>query len=130
MIIDDKLIHFITLQAKESSRLRKNYNFHETLEDPCQRMLNIMLKGTKFEIHRHTNTAESFVLLKGKLDLIYFNDNGVETDRFRLDPFIGNYGIHIPAGQWHSLEIIEDSTIFETREGPYIQVTKENGLIL
>ena len=130
MLIDDNLIHRVTSLAKESPRLRKNYNFHETLDDPCQRMLNIMLKGTKFEIHRHTNTAESFVLLKGELDLIYFNDKGEETDRFRLDPLTGNYGIHIPAGQWHSLEIIEDSTIFETREGPYIPVSKENGLVL
>lgn len=130
MLIDDNLIQRVTSLAKESPRLRKNYNFHETLDDPCQRMLNIMLKGTKFEIHRHNNTAESFVLLKGKLDLIYFNDKGEETDRFRLDPTSGNYGIHIPAGQWHSLEIIEDSTIFETREGPYIPVFKENGLVL
>ena len=130
MLIDDNLIQRVTSLAKESPRLRKNYNFHETLDDPCQRMLNIMLKGTKFEIHRHTNTAESFVMLKGCLDLIYFNDKGEETDRFRLDPLTGNYGIHIPAGQWHSLEIIEDSTIFETREGPYIPVNKENGLVL
>ncbi|MBO7416905.1 MAG: WbuC family cupin fold metalloprotein [Bacteroidaceae bacterium] len=130
MLIDDNLIQRVTSLAKESPRLRKNYNFHETLDDSCQRMLNIMLKGTKFDIHRHTNTAESFVLLKGKLDLIYFNDKGEETDRFILDPLTGNYGIHIPAGQWHSLEIIEDSTIFETREGPYIPVSKENGLVL
>ena len=130
MLIDENLIQSVTSLAQESPRLRKNYNFHETLDDSCQRMLNIMLKGTKFEIHRHTNTAESFVLLKGRLDLIYFNDKGEETDRFRLDPVTGNYGIHIPAGQWHSLEIIEDSTIFETREGPYIPVSKENGLVL
>lgn len=130
MLIDDNLIQRVTALAKESPRLRKNYNFHETLDDPCQRMLNIMLKGTKFEIHRHTNTAESFIILKGKLDLIYFNDKGEETDRFRLDPTLGNYGINIPSGQWHSLEILEDSTIFETREGPYIPVSKENGLVL
>ena len=107
-----------------------NFNFHETLEDPCQRMLNTMLKGSKFEIHRHTNTAETFVLLTGKMDLMYYNDEGEEIQRFRLAPSIGNYGIHIPAGQWHSLEILEDCTIFETREGPYIPVTIDNGLIL
>lgn len=130
MLIDEKLIQEVTRQAQESERLRKNFNFHESLTDSCQRMLNTMLVGTKFEIHRHTNTAETFVLLKGKLDLMYYNDKGEEIDRFRLDPSIGQYGIHIPAGQWHSLDIIEDSTIFETREGPYIPVTKENGLIL
>ena len=130
MLIDEILIQEVKRQAQGSERLRKNFNFHESFEDSCQRMLNTMLVGTKFEIHCHTNTAETFVLLTGKLDLIYYNDKGEEIDRFRLDPSIGQYGIHIPAGQWHSLDIIEDSTIFETREGPYIPVTKENGLIL
>ena len=130
MIIDDFLIAQVTAEAQESERKRKNFNFHETLSDPCQRMLNTMLVGTKFEIHRHTNTAETFVLLKGKLDLMYYNDQGEEIERFHLDPLQGKYGIHIPACQWHSLEILEDATIFETREGPYIPVTTDNGLIL
>lgn len=130
MLINDELLQQIASEAENSERRRKNFNFHETLEDSCQRMLNTMLKGSKFEIHRHTNTAETFVLLNGKIDLMFYNDKGEETDCFRLDPCIGQYGIHIPAGQWHSLEIIEDSTIFETREGPYIPVTKDNGLIL
>ena len=69
MIIDEYLLNKVTIQARESSRLRKNYNFHATLEDPCQRMLNIMLEGTVFEIHRHTNTAETFVCSKENLIL-------------------------------------------------------------
>lgn len=130
MLIDDSLLKQITQEAKKSERKRKNFNFHETLDEPCQRMLNTMLKGSRFEIHRHTNTAETFVLLNGKIDLMYYNNEGEEIERFRLDPTAGYYGIHIPTGQWHSLEILEDCTIFETREGPYIPVTKNNGLIL
>lgn len=130
MLIDTNLIEQITTKAQASERKRMNFNFHETLESPCQCMLNTMLKGSKFDIHRHINTAETFVLLNGKIDLMYYNDKCDETERFHLDPTVGNYGIHIPAGQWHSLEIIEDCTIFETREGPYIPVNKDNGLIL
>lgn len=130
MLIDENLIQQITAEAQVSDRKRKNFNFHETLADPCQRMLNTMLIGTKFDIHRHVNTAETFVLLKGKLDLMFYNDKGEETERFHLNPVIGNFGIHIPAGQWHSLEVLEDCTIFETREGPYIPISHENGLIL
>lgn len=130
MLIDDTLLKQLSVEAQNSERKRKNFNFHVSPDDPCQRMLNTMLKGSKFEIHRHINTAETFVLLNGKIDLMYYNDKGEETERFRLDPAIGHYGIHIQAGQWHSLEIIEDCTIFETREGPYIPVAKDNGLIL
>lgn len=129
MLIDGSLINSVSDEARHSLRLRKNFNFHQSLEDKCQRMLNVMLVGTKFDIHRHLNTAETFVLLKGCLDIIFYDDQGIEVQRHRLNPLDGSYGIHIPAGQWHSLEILEDSTIFETREGPYIPVSIDNGLI-
>lgn len=128
MVINEELIKSVTLKAAESPRVRMNYNFHESLDDKCQRMLNVMLVGTKFVIHRHQNTAETFVLLKGKLNLMFYNDKGEETERFLLDPNKGEYGIHIPVGQWHSLEVLEDATIFETREGPYSPLI-ENDII-
>ena len=34
-IIDEKLLNDITTQAKDSPRLRMNYNFHQSLEDKC-----------------------------------------------------------------------------------------------
>jgi cupin fold WbuC family metalloprotein len=37
-----------------------------------------------------------------------------------LDPLQGEYGVHIPAGQWHSLEVLQSgSVIFEVKDGPY-----------
>ena len=42
----------------------------------------------------------------------------IET--FDLDPLKGNYGIDIPQGQWHSLEVTSpDTVIFEVKDGPY-----------
>ena len=60
---------------------------------------------------------------------MFYNDKGEEVERYRLDPTIGRYGVNIPAGQWHSLEIIEDAVIFETREGLY-SGNEKNGLVL
>lgn len=39
-VIDEQLLNEISRQAKESPRLRMNYNFHPSLEDKCHRMLN------------------------------------------------------------------------------------------
>ena len=41
-IIDERLLDEVSLQAKESPRLRMNYNFHEDLGDKCQRLLNAL----------------------------------------------------------------------------------------
>lgn len=37
-IINDNLIDSVVKQAKESPRLRMNYNFHASLDDKCHRM--------------------------------------------------------------------------------------------
>ena len=35
MIIDSQLFDSLTAQAKESPRLRMNYNFHQSLDEKC-----------------------------------------------------------------------------------------------
>ena len=64
-LIDKQLLDEVSAEAKESSRLRKNYNFHQSLEDKCHRFLNAVEPGTDVEIHRHPTKDESFVLLRG-----------------------------------------------------------------
>ena len=37
-IIDEKLLNEVSAQAKESPRLRMNYNFHRSLDEKCHRL--------------------------------------------------------------------------------------------
>lgn len=120
MIIDNKLLDEITSAAEVSPRLRMNYNLHDSLDAKAQRLLNVLLPGTPLPVHRHIHTAETYVLLHGKMFVVFYDDLGVQTERFLLNPTIGNYGIQIPKGQWHGVEIIEPSTIFEVKDGPYM----------
>lgn len=126
MIINDELIDKVTSQAEESPRLRMNYNFHESLDAKAQRLLNVLLPGTVLPIHRHRHTSETYVLLRGKMFVVFYDDLGAQTDRFLLDPAIGNYGVQIPRGQWHGIEVIEPSTIFEVKDGPYSPLNPED----
>ncbi len=66
-MIDNNLLDKITSQAGASPRLRMNYNIHESLESPCQRLINVLLPGTALPIHRHRHTAETYILLRGKI---------------------------------------------------------------
>ena len=61
MIIDEKLLNQVSGEAKASQRLRMNYNFHQSLDDKCHRMLNAIEPGTDIPIHRHPSKDESFV---------------------------------------------------------------------
>ena len=59
------------------------------------------------------------ILLCGKIIEILYDDTGNETERFHLDPILGNFGCVIPAGVWHSVDVLEPSVIFEAKDGKY-----------
>ena len=120
MIITEQLLNQISLQAKDSPRLRMNYNLHESLDDATHRFFNAMEPGTIVPIHRHRDTAETFMLVRGKMRVVFYDDykNIIEDNVLSTDN--GNYGVHIPVGVWHWVEILEPNTVtFEVKEGPY-----------
>jgi cupin fold WbuC family metalloprotein len=105
-----------------------NYNFHEGPDSKAQRLLNALEPGTILPIHRHQHTAETYVLLRGKIEVQFYDETGARTASFKLDPLEGNYGVQIPKGQWHTLIVVEPSVIFEVKDGPYTPITPEDTL--
>lgn len=75
-VIDDKLLSQVVAEAKKSPRLRMNYNFHQSLQDKCHRFLNALEPGTQIPVHHHPTKAETFVILKGKVRVTTYNDDG------------------------------------------------------
>jgi cupin fold WbuC family metalloprotein len=97
------------------------------LEAKSQRLLNALEPGTEIPIHRHLNTYENYIILRGKLKVLFYNDLHELTNSILLDPIIGNFGIEIPMGQWHSIEVLESGTvIFEVKDGPYSPITEKD----
>ena len=128
-IIDEKLLNEVSTQAKESPRLRMNYNFHQSLEDKCHRMLNAVEPGTVVPIHRHPTKDESFVILRGKVRVTTHNDDGSIIEDVVLSQESGNYGVDISKGVWHKLESLESgSVVFECKEGPFVP-HEEDGIL-
>jgi hypothetical protein len=122
-LIDKSLLDTVTSGAKESNRLRMNYNFHDSLDAPCQRLLNALEPETIVPIHRHQHTSETYILLRGKLRMMFYNDDKEIIEETILSPDSANYGIHIPAGVWHAMEVLASGTvIFETKDGPYAPI--------
>ena len=116
--INKKLISELFDRAVVNPRLRQNFDLRNT-DDNGQRMLNALLPGTIVPIHRHPNSNESVIILCGKLIEITYDDNGNETERIHLDPSVGNFGCVVPAGAWHTVEVLEPSVIFEAKDGKY-----------
>lgn len=138
-LINDNLLSVLHWKARESERLRQNYDLRTTPDDTSQRMLNVLEPGTHVPIHRHLKTSETVICLEGSLDWIFYEelpnmDAGgpvhdgetamdetqfAEVARFRVCPRERQYGIQIPKGAWHSIVVHEPSTIFEAKDGAY-----------
>ena len=120
-VIDLALLDKVSSEAKASPRQRMNYNFHQSLEDKCHRMLNAVETGSDIPIHRHPDKDESFVVLRGKVRSTTYRDDGTVIESVVLSQEDGLYGVDIPKGVWHKLESLESgSVVFECKEGPFV----------
>ena len=127
MLINEQLLDEVTAKAKTSERLRMNFNLHDSLEAKAQRLLNALEPGTVLPIHRHRDTAETYIVLRGSMKVLFYNDKKELTGQSVIDPKQNEYGIHLPTGQWHTLEVLEPNTVlFEVKDGPYIPFSKED----
>lgn len=127
--IDDKNIQPTIDKAQASPRKRMNYNYHPELSDPLQRMLNAIEPGTYVQPHKHENPdkTEVFMVLKGSMAVLEFDDNGNVIDHIVLDFTKGNYATEIPAGTWHTIISLESGSVaYEIKNGPYVQIEDKN----
>ena len=130
-MINEELLAELRQKARKSARRRKAFDLRTMAADTSQRMLNVLEPGAKVAIHRHDTTTETVVCIKGKLDWVFYEevpnmDSGgptkefIETFRVTVCPAEGQYGIQVPVGAWHTIEVYEPSVIFEAKDGAYI----------
>ena len=129
MLLSAALLDALTAQAKASPRLRMNLDLRNTPADPSQRMLNALEPGTVMPIHRHRHTSETVVVLRGKVNWLYYNDKGELTDTILVEAGGDIRGLSVPMGQWHSIECLESgSVILETKDGAWETMREEDVL--
>ena len=124
--IDKALIARVTEAARESLRRRMNFNFHAGAADNPHRFLNVMLKGTYVQPHRHFHPpkAEAFLALSGLGCVVTFDDAGVVTGRYFIGDSYEALGVDIGPGMWHTVVVLSDVLVcYEVKPGPWDPVT-------
>lgn len=137
--IDKQLIRELFDKTVVSERKRMNFDLRTSPDDGGQRMLNALMPGTQVPIHRHPMSNETVICLSGKLVEVIYEEDDIakdfpmgmdvqdipsgkrmkESDRYMLDPTVGNFGCVVPKGAWHTVEVLEPSVIFEAKDGKY-----------
>lgn len=118
MIITQEILDELTAKAKASERLRANLDLRNSAEDQSQRMLNALEPGTVLPIHRHKDTSETCVCIRGHFEEYFYDPEGRLTDTIDMVP--GGVVLNIEKGQWHSLHCLESGTVLlEAKDGAY-----------
>ena len=120
MVVDKIILDMLTAQAKASPRLRINLDLRNSAEDGSQRMLNALEPGTVLPIHRHHDSSETVVIVRGKIEWVFYDENGNETERVVLDADGDSRMLNVEKDRWHSLVCLESgSVLYESKDGPY-----------
>jgi cupin fold WbuC family metalloprotein len=106
--------------SRSSPRRRSNLNVHPTLEDPIQRLFNVLQPGTYVRPHRHEGDRwELFVILQGRAAVLLLNDLGLPAGSAILDPATVR-AVELAGAHWHTvLALAPDTVLFEVKPGPY-----------
>lgn len=125
MLLDFELFDSILPAAEASPRGRMNFDLRtqtgdKDWRDMSQRMLNVLTPGTEIPIHRHNETSETVIVLRGAVEEVFFDSDGRITDRFELRYGGPRPGIQVPRGVYHTCRCLEPgSVIFEAKDRPY-----------
>ena len=131
MVIDNKILDELSAQAKANPRLRQAMDLRNSPEDLSQRMLNALEPGTVLPVHRHHASSETVVLLRGKIEWIFYDDNGNETERVILDANSEPRMLNVERDRWHSLVCLEpNSVLYESKNGAYQPLAEDEVLSL
>ena len=128
MRITQELLDDLTAKAKSSPRLRMNLDLRNSAADGSQRMLNALEPGTPLPIHRHTNSSETVVCLRGRLLEEFYDELEMTcTESIELSPNGPVVALNIPIGQWHTVRVLESGTvILECKDGAYEPIGPED----
>lgn len=128
LIVDSVMLDELTQRARQSPRLRMNSNFHPSSESKCHRLLNAIEPDSYIRPHRHLDPEkdETFVLLRGRLGVLTFDNNGNITGTTLLVAGTDNSLVTLPHSGYHTAVSLESGTIFfEAKAGPYLPFSED-----
>lgn len=121
MKITRTILDGLTAKAKASPRRRMNMDLRDGTDDQSQRMLNAIEPESVVPIHRHRNSSETVVCLRGRVVEEYYDElERICTEAIELTPNGQTVALNIPAGQWHTIRSLESgSVILEVKDGKF-----------
>lgn len=136
MLLDFSLFDSILPAAEASPRGRMNYDLRTSIgelegawQDTSQRMLNVLTPSTVIPVHRHNDTSETVICIRGAVEELFFDTSGNVVESHVLRYGGPCPGIQVPRGVYHTCRCLEPgSVIFEAKDRAYDPMKTEGML--
>lgn len=128
-IVDRTFMDKLTEDAKAAPRKRAHFNFHKSLDESIHRLCIGVEPGTYVRPHRHfaANNWELFTVLRGKIVVLIFDEDGVVNKRVEMTAGGDTCSIEIPADTRHVFASLESgSVVLEVKSGPYMRPSEDD----
>lgn len=118
----------LKLAALDAPLRRARYCLHKNENDLVQEMVIAFCRDSAVPVHRHKGKSESFHVIEGEIDIIFYDDDGNPTHTVSLDatgeekPFIYRLNCDL----WHTVKPkTEFVVIHEITTGPFVKSEQE-----
>lgn len=123
-LFPSSLLDELAIKAAASPRRRAHHNIHQQSSDLVQRFFVVAARDSYFRPHRHLVKSELALILRGRVDVLSFDDAGHLAARYSIGGETGQMGYETPCATWHTLIAMSDAIAFlEVKEGPYDPAT-------
>jgi cupin fold WbuC family metalloprotein len=123
-LLPHALLDELAAKAAASPRARAHHNIHRTPADPVQRFLVVAQGDSYFRPHRHASRSELALLVRGRVDVLIFDEHGRVLARHAVGDDAESLAYETPQGVWHTVVPASCGCAFlEVKEGPYDPAT-------
>jgi len=123
-MLGQNLLDGLAVRAGEAPRKRAHHNLHASADDPVQRFFVVVDRASYIRPHRHRTRWEMALVLRGRFDIVTFDDSGTVLARSMVGEGTDAFGYEAPSMGWHTLIARNDGAAFlEIKQGPYDPAT-------
>ena len=116
-----KSIKFVEFKSKFNFRGTVRICFHKNTDSKLHQMMICHQNSFNVLPHIHFHKSELCLVLKGSMDVFFYDKYGKKKIKKKLD-FKKNNFLEIPENTYHSMKVTSKRVIFlETTKGPFNQ---------
>ena len=126
--IDRKKLEELKILAQKDPNKRARICLHKNDEEMVQEMIIAFCKDSYIRPHRHTDKSESYHIIEGRIEIIFYNDNGIEIDKVVLSDKMDEHPFlfRVSNSAWHTVVPKSDfAIIHEVTKGPFNKNSSE-----